>query len=171
MKVLLISDIHANLASLEAVLRDASCAHPEAIWCLGDLVGYGPQPNECIETLRQQPLPTLSVAGNHDWACLGRVSLGDFNPDARRACQWTAEQLSAENQTYLADLPTSLVVEGFTLVHGSPRQPIWEYVLFPSLAAENYSHFQTRCCLVGHTHIPSVFAQTQPDGVVHSLLP
>lgn len=159
MNVLLISDIHANLMALEAVLEDAGNFSYEAIWCLGDLVGYGPHPNECIEVLRQQPKPLLCIAGNHDWASLGRVSLDEFNPDARRACEWTMARLTYENRAYLASLPESLQQGAFLLVHGSPRQPIWEYILYPSLAAANFSHFQTPFCLVGHTHIPILFEE------------
>jgi len=171
MKVLLISDIHANLAALEAVLEDASTAHYEAIWCLGDLVGYGPRPNECIETLRSQPTPLLCVAGNHDWASLGKVPLEDFNPDARQACQWTMEQLTPENRDYLLGLPVSAVEGEYTLAHGSPRQPIWEYILYPGLAAANFAHFQTPYCLVGHTHIPIIFEEMAPPEDVLTLAP
>jgi len=171
MKILLLSDIHANLAALEAVLEEASATPYDAIWCLGDLVGYGPHPNECIEALRSQRAPLLCVAGNHDWASLGKVSLEDFNPDARLACQWTMEQLTPENQDYLLRLPVSAIEGNYTLVHGSPRQPIWEYILYPSLATANFVHFQTPCCLVGHTHIPVVFEATEPPDDSITLAP
>lgn len=159
MKVLLISDIHANLVALEAVLEDAADEPYEAIWCLGDLVGYGPRPNECIETLRHQPKPLVCIAGNHDWAALGRIPLEEFNPDARRACEWTKSRLTHENRNYLASLPEAHLEGTFLLVHGSPRQPIWEYILYPGLAAANFPHFHTPFCLVGHTHIPIIFEE------------
>jgi predicted phosphodiesterase len=153
MQYLIISDIHANFAAFEAVLDNAGDF--DKIWCLGDLVGYGPDPNECIETLRK--FEHICVAGNHDWAVLGRLALEDFNPDAQTASRWTREQLTADNHAYLESLPTMLIEEGFTLVHGSPRQPVWEYVLYPSIASPNFKHFGTRFCLIGHTHVPVIF--------------
>ncbi|MCD6552932.1 MAG: metallophosphoesterase [Chloroflexi bacterium] len=154
MRCLVISDIHANLAAFEAVLADAGKF--DVIWCLGDMVGYGPDPNECIERLRA--FPHLCIAGNHDWAVLGRVDIEDFNPDAQRASLWTRQQLTPDNLAYLESLPITLVEEEkFTLVHGSPRQPIWEYILYPSIAKPNFAHFNTRFCFVGHTHAPAIF--------------
>jgi len=153
MRCLILSDIHANLAAFEAVLADAD--RFDKIWCLGDMVGYGPQPNECIERLRE--FPHTCVAGNHDWAALNNSSDSDFNPDAQWACQWTREKLLPENFEYLANLPVTLIEEGFTLVHGSPRQPIWEYILYPSIATSNFAYFDTQVCFVGHTHTPVIF--------------
>ncbi|MGC8873568.1 MAG: metallophosphoesterase family protein [Chloroflexia bacterium] len=150
----MISDIHANLAALDAVLADIG-AQAEAIWCLGDVVGYGPDPNECVARLQERGI--VSIAGNHDWACLGRLDLADFNPDAREACLWTADRLSKEGRAFLERLPVSRVLEDVTLVHGSPREPIWEYLTSPEVALENLSFFETRICLVGHTHVPMVF--------------
>lgn len=154
MRVAVISDIHGNLPALEAVLQDIG-DQVEQIWCLGDIVGYGPDPNECVERVRQEDL--ICVVGNHDWASLGKVDLEDFNPDARWAAQWTTEQLSRKNLRFLDQLPASLVVDQFTLVHGSPRAPIWEYVTIPSIARENFAFFDTPVCLVGHTHVPLAF--------------
>jgi predicted phosphodiesterase len=153
MRYLIISDIHSNLAAFEAVLADAGSF--DKVWCLGDVVGYGPDPNECVERLRD--LPHVCVVGNHDWAAMGNMDTEDFNPDAKKACLWTREQLSPSNLEYLATLPKRLVEGEFTLVHGSPRQPIWEYILNPSIAHANFEHFDTRCCFVGHTHVPVVY--------------
>jgi predicted phosphodiesterase len=165
MRCLVISDIHANLAAFDAVLADAG--EFDLIWCLGDMVGYGPDPNECIERLRE--FPHLCIAGNHDWAVLGRLSLGDFNPDAQRASLWTQQQLTPDNQAYLESLPVSLVEEeNFTLVHGSPRQPIWEYILYPSVAKPNFAHFDTHYCFVGHTHAPVIFRYQQSENETDS---
>ena len=119
MRYLILSDIHANLAAFDAVLADVG--HFDKIWCLGDMVGYGPQPNECIERLCE--FPHICIAGNHDWAALDKLSDSDFNPDAQWACRWTREQLLPENFEYLDNLPVTLLEEGFTLVHGSPRSP------------------------------------------------
>jgi len=153
MRYLIISDIHSNLAAFEAVLADAG--YFDQVWCLGDMVGYGPDPNECVERLRD--LPHICVAGNHDWATLGKLDIKDFNPDAQKACLWTREQLSPSNWAYLEALPESLAEEGFTLVHGSPRHPIWEYMLSPSIAEANFECFDTRFCFVGHTHVPIIY--------------
>jgi len=119
------------------------------------VVGYGPDPNECVEQLRD--LPHVCVVGNHDWAALGKMDTEDFNPAAKRACHWTREQLSPSNLEYLATLPKSLVEEDVTLVHGSPRHPVWEYVLYPSIAEANFEYFDTRLCFVGHTHVPIIY--------------
>lgn len=157
-----ISDIHANLAALEAVLQDVP-DQVERIWCLGDIVGYGPDPNECVQRVQQEDM--LCVVGNHDWACLGRASLNDFNPDARRACQWTMQRLTPESTEFLERLPISQVSGDFTLVHGSPRLPVWEYLAQPEVARENLTHFETRCCLVGHTHVPLAFHFSGPEAL------
>jgi predicted phosphodiesterase len=153
MRYLILSDIHANLAAFEAVLDSAG--EFDKIWCLGDVVGYGPDPNQCIEKLRG--FDHLCVAGNHDWAVLGRLDLEDFNPDAQKASQWTQAQLTPDNRAYLESLPTMLIEEGMTLVHGSPRQPVWEYVLYPSVALPNFNHFGTQFCFIGHTHVPLIY--------------
>lgn len=160
MRVLILSDIHANLVALETVLGEAE-GHYDALWCLGDVVGYGPRPNECVEIVREQA--SLCVMGNHDWAVLGRpgINVDDFNPQARQAVLWTREQLTADNRTYLdslsdvpihpADSPNILVT------HASPREPVWEYVLTPSVAMENFAEFDEQLCFLGHTHKPAIF--------------
>jgi diadenosine tetraphosphatase ApaH/serine/threonine PP2A family protein phosphatase len=153
MRYLVLSDIHGNLEALEAVLAHAPPGLP--VWCLGDIVGYGPRPNQCIERLRA--LDHESIVGNHDWAVMGRVSIEEFNPDAQASIQWTQRQLTVENLRYLEDLPVSLVRGQFTLVHGSPREPIWEYILYPPIARLNFAYFGTPYCFVGHTHVPAVF--------------
>jgi diadenosine tetraphosphatase ApaH/serine/threonine PP2A family protein phosphatase len=153
MRCLVLSDIHSNLEALEAVLADAGPV--DRVWCLGDVVGYGPDPNGCVELLR--PLPHVCIAGNHDWATLGKLDLNDFNPDAREANLWNREQLTPENLAYLEARPEKLIEGQFTLAHGSPRHPIWEYIIYTSTAQTNFSFFDTPFCLVGHTHTPVVF--------------
>jgi len=164
MRYLIISDIHANLAAFKAVLEDAAGRY-DKVWCLGDMVGYGPDPNECIELLAG--LDHLCIAGNHDWAVLGKLDVDDFNPDARHVSLWTRSVLTESNSRFLRELPVALVKEEhFTLVHGSPRHPIWEYILYPAVAQLNFDHFSTRYCLVGHTHSPVIFyASDNPGGV------
>ncbi len=168
MRVLIISDIHANLTALEAVLADAK-GQWDYVWCLGDVVGYGPDPNECVDLLRT--LPHLCLAGNHDWAALGRLDIRTFNSDARRAVTWTTETLRADNVDYLAALPTTFVLGSYTLVHGSPREPVWEYVLDPLIASLNFSHFETLYCLVGHTHTPVFFELVKDHGETEAITP
>jgi len=154
-RALVLSDIHSNLAALEAVLSDAG--EVDQVWCLGDLVGYGPDPNECISRIRE--LPHICVAGNHDYGVLGKLDLSDFNSHAREACLWNRRQLSADNRQYLDALGETLVTGDFTLVHGSPRMPIWEYILGPEEAEANFGFFDTPYCLVGHTHVPAIFIE------------
>ena len=153
MRYLVISDIHGNLAALEAVLEDAPDF--DELWCLGDLVGYGPRPNECIERVRE--FSHTSLAGNHDWAALGKLDLNSFNRVARAANEWTQEQLTSSARTYLSGLATNLQEEDFTLAHASPREPVWEYIMDTKTAYQNFEHFSTAFCLVGHTHVPVCF--------------
>ena len=153
MRYLIISDIHANLHALDAVLKHAGSF--DRIWCLGDVVGYGPQPNECLERLQQ--FPHVCVAGNHDWAALGRLDLNEFNSDAQASAVWTQQQLTTASHVYLEGLPERVVEADVTLVHGSPRDPVWEYIMFPSVAKLQFAYFQTQACFVGHTHAPVVF--------------
>jgi len=160
MRYLIISDIHANLLALETALKDAG--EFDAIWCLGDVVGYGPDPNECVALLREHDL--VCLAGNHDWAALNKLDLATFNADARMAATWTQRMLTEETQAYLRSLPSFMVKGAFTLAHGSPRQPVWEYVLDPASACANMDHFETKYCLVGHTHTPVIFEQTENPG-------
>ena len=158
MAILIISDIHANLAAFEAVLADAE-GQWETIWCLGDIIGYGPNPNECVDLLREYD--HISLSGNHDWAVLGKLDINSFNDEAQTAVRWTQSVLREDARAYIESLPTTLLKDPFTLVHASPRQPIWEYILDAYTAAVNFSFFDTPYCLVGHTHVPGAFDQQQ----------
>ncbi len=170
MRYLLISDINANLAAFEAVLEDAEGLY-DKVWCLGDMVGYGPDPNECVELLLTKD--HLCIAGNHDWAVLGKLDIDDFNPDARFASLWTREQLNDNVREYLEKLPIALVEEDvYTLVHGSPRHPIWEYILYPAVAQPNFKQFNTPYCFVGHTHSPVIFTEAEdPKSMCEAAVP
>jgi predicted phosphodiesterase len=168
MRILVISDIHANLTAFDAVLEDAK-GDWDYVWCLGDVVGYGPDPNECVERLRE--LPHLCLAGNHDWAALERLDIRTFNPTARRLVEWTMGVLTPTNRAYLEDLPASLTISDFTLVHASPREPIWEYILEPLVAALNFPHFETQYCLVGHTHQPVIYELVNDNGDTRAIEP
>lgn len=169
MRVLVLSDIHANLAALEAVLRDAAGGY-DAVWCLGDTVGYGPEPDECIARIRA--LEAVTVVGNHDWAVLDRADVNDFNPEARRAVAWTRRNLSAESLAWLSELSNAPIVSGdYTLTHGSPRDPVWEYILQATIATANFAHFGSRFCLVGHTHVPALHVLTAGEPRARVLTP
>ena len=162
MQIALISDIHSNQVALEAIL-DTLPPHDQ-LWCLGDTIGYGPRPNECLTHMRD--LGTYVLTGNHDLASLGEVSLEDFNSLARQANLWNNRQLQPDLRAYLRERPAKEVTDlDVTLAHASPRDPIWEYILDLDTAQANLRHFETRICLVGHTHVPMIFAQ-HADGRV-----
>jgi len=170
MRYAIIADIHANLAAFTAVLDDIELrGGVEEVWCLGDVVGYGPDPHQCIELLCQYK--HVCVAGNHDWAAIGKIDTSDFNPDAAAACHWTANQLTPEDIQYLDSLPLVIQKDDFTLVHGSPRDPIWEYLLSTSSAKQNFAYFQSQFCLVGHSHVPLVFECSETDACLVSEFP
>lgn len=153
MRLAVLSDIHANLAALDAVRDDLPAV--DEIWVLGDIVGYGPKPNEVIARL--QEMGARSVMGNHDGAAIGVVDAGWFNPDAAAAIRWTATVLDENSRAYLAALPEVRREGERTAVHGSPREPIWEYITDASVASANLGAFQTRHCLFGHTHQPIIY--------------
>ena len=156
MRYAIIADIHANLAAFTAVVDDIEHREGvEEIWCLGDIVGYGPDPHQCLELLRQRN--HLCVAGNHDLAATGQIDTSEFNPDATAACHWAEQQLNPEDIEYLNSLPLVIHRNNFTLVHGSPRNPVWEYLCSVGNARENFAYFTSQFCLVGHSHIPLVF--------------
>ena len=159
MRVLVLADIHANLDALNAALADAG--QFDCIWSLGDIVGYGPEPNQSIARLNEYE--HMAVAGNHDWAALGRIDVSEFNVDARLSNLWTSEQLTPASRSYLEGLPETRVEGDFTLVHGSPRHPVWEYLVHPHEAQLSFSRYDTAVCLVGHTHAPVIF-RVAPDG-------
>ena len=154
-KVLVISDVHANITALEAVLADAGKVNE--VWCLGDIAGYGPDPNECIE--RIQALPKLTcMMGNHDYGAIGSSALETFNVDAKKALLWQRDILTEESMKFLRTLSQEPRVSGsVTLVHGSPRDPIWEYVMNTLVARINLAYFETLWCFVGHSHFQAVF--------------
>jgi len=167
MRYAIIADIHSNLAAFNAVLNDIERrGGMDEIWCLGDIVGYGPDPQECIELLQQYN--HVCVAGNHDLAAIGKIDTSEFNPDAAAASHWTTKQLSAVDKNYLENLPLVSEKDNFTLVHGSPREPIWEYLLSISGAKESFNHFQTQFCLVGHSHVPLIFRYGMTGGCSYS---
>ena len=158
MRILVISDIHANITAFDAVLQSAG--DYDEVWCLGDTVGYGPDPNECIVRLRELPKLTCLI-GNHDAAALGNIDLNTFNREARSSAHWTQNVLNDDNRKFLFGLPERAIVDSFTLTHGSPRSPVWEYLLDPVSAYENLAYFNTDVCCIGHTHIPLIFQKPE----------
>ena len=146
------SDIHSNLEALKAVLRQAVKGEGfDQVWSIGDIVGYGPNPVECIDQLAQYK--PVAIAGNHDLAACGKIEMDDFNEHAHKAIRATILQITLEHYNYFLDLPTKLVIDGFTLVHGSAKAPYWlEYVTSPEIALESLQIIDTDKCLVGHSH-------------------
>jgi len=183
-RALILSDIHSNLEALEAVVADAQLRGGfDAIWCLGDTVGYGPDPGPCLDLLRPsvEAVPGIlaggktsppgqsnprgeglgrhdlrMVAGNHDHAAVGKLDVAEFNMAAAAAARWTAGQLSPQHAGFLASLPLVITEGLFTLVHGSLRAPLWEYLLEPEAAQGTLERLTTPFCLVGHSHIPFI---------------
>ena len=155
MRAAVVADIHSNLEAFQAVLEDVERrGGVDELWCLGDLVGYGPNPREVIALLREHP--HVCIAGNHDWAATGKIDTSLFNPHAAAAAHWTRQQLTPQEVQYLNQLPLVTSKGDFTMAHGSPRDPIWEYLLSEGTALANLEHFQTPYCLVGHSHMPFI---------------
>jgi diadenosine tetraphosphatase ApaH/serine/threonine PP2A family protein phosphatase len=154
MKFAVISDIHSNWQALDAVLADMPAV--DEILCLGDVVGYGGNPNECLDLVRQKGWPTL--VGNHDRACTDVDILEWFNEDAARAIEWTVGRLGADRLGWLATLPDTNEIGGeVLLVHGSPRDHIYEYILDAPTAEANLALIDGQVCFHGHTHVPGIF--------------
>lgn len=165
MRALVLSDIHANIVALDAVLASAPAV--DEIWHLGDVVGYGPEPDAVVDRLRE--LGALGVMGNHDAAAVGGDEIESFNVDARQAMEWTRTAISDATCTWLAALPERLVRGDWTLVHGSPRDPIWEYVTSTPIARASVAALETRHGLHGHTHVPIGFLDQ--DGALATMSP
>ena len=161
MRLAVLSDIHSNLPALEAVLAAIDgLGGVDGIRVLGDIVGYGPHPDEVVARLRAEG--AVAVAGNHDRAAVGGDEIEWFNADARAAIEWTRGRIGVETSAWLTDLPERLVDGDFTLVHGSPRDPTWEYILDSSIAAANLAAFDTPHALFGHTHLPIAYRRQGP---------
>ena len=160
MQVAVISDIHGNRHAFEAVLDDVAAGGAGAIWCLGDLVGYGADPNDCVALAAEHC--DVCLAGNHDLAVTGELPLDEFSRGAALAAQWTAEVIAPDRLDYLSDLKPAGEANGVGLFHASPRDPIWEYVLSTLLAELCLDTQQQRICLIGHSHVALSFVR--PEG-------
>ncbi len=165
MRILVISDVHSNIRALDAVI--AAAGPVDQVWHLGDIVGYGPDPDAVVARLRE--IEAVGVRGNHDAAALGGPEIDLFNVDARRAMEWTKSIISPETREWLAALPERRTEATFTMVHGSPRDPTWEYITSVHVAQANLAIQPTTWCLHGHTHVPIVFRDN--DGSVEALGP
>jgi predicted phosphodiesterase len=161
MRVLVVSDIHANLAAFDAALQETQ-GNRDAIGCLGDLVGYGPYPRECIA--RAAEVCTVVLGGNHDLVAGGIMDLSNFAGHAQIALEWTRPQLSPEDVAYLAKLPLKTEYGDLLLSHGSPEDPIWGYIFSQGDAEAAFAQSCLPCCFFGHTHYPSFFIQTKEGG-------
>jgi len=161
MQILVISDVHANFTALEAVIKDAGSF--DQVWCLGDVVGYGPEPNECISRLREFDL--ICLAGNHDLGVAGKTHLWDFSEAAKEAIFWTRHWLSSANLEWLNTLSETPIVtkHDMTLVHASLRDPVWEYITERHIAKGNLELLKTPFCLNGHTHLPAIYRKPWDD--------
>jgi diadenosine tetraphosphatase ApaH/serine/threonine PP2A family protein phosphatase len=165
MRIAVVSDVHANLVALDAVL--ASLGTVDALWHLGDIVGYGPEPDAVVARLAENG--ARGVQGNHDAAAAGGLDIDNFNADARRAMEWTRTTIARPTARWLEALQPTLVEGSFTLVHGSPRDPTWEYVTSIPVARANLALLTTPYGLHGHTHVPIAFRED--DGRVEAINP
>jgi predicted phosphodiesterase len=158
-----LSDIHGNLPAFEAVLADVDATSPDEVWCLGDVVGYGAEPNECTELTAQRC--TVCLAGNHDLAVLDAIDISSFSPAAAEAAQWTQARLDEPSRDFLAGLHAADESREVALYHASPRDHVWEYVLWPEQAGECIQRQAKRIALIGHSHIALCF-RAADDGDV-----
>jgi len=160
MKYAILSDIHGNLEAFQAVLKDLSCEKIDQVFFLGDIVGYGTDPNQCIEIL--QELTPFVVAGNHDWATAGLIDTSYFNPVAESAIEWTIRKVTINHRGFLRKLPLIQIQNNITLVHATPYKPsAWNYIFSLIEASLNFLHFDQQICFIGHSHIPTVFVQNE----------
>lgn len=176
MRVAVVSDIHGNRQALEAVLDAVEELHADELWCLGDIVGYGADPDACVALIRRYA--TVSLAGNHDLAVRGDLPLDEFTRGAELAARWTREQISPDSLAYLAGLEPQKLDEAVGLYHASPRDPVWEYVLSPLQAELCFDVLQHRIACLGHSHVALAYmrgagmpatGEKRPDGTVIDL--
>jgi len=158
MRIAVISDIHGNLEALNAVIEYLQNREITNIYCLGDIVGYGPNPNECVQTVAKHAKTT--VIGNHDHAVLGLTSTEYFNDFAKISTFWTSNALNQENREFLSGLNFTHTIDDILLVHATPSDPpMWHYILSEMDARHEFDHFEQKICFIGHSHFPIVFSQ------------
>lgn len=158
MKIAVISDIHGNREALNAVIAKIDSLAVDSIYCLGDIVGYGPNPNECVELIRSRAIP--AIVGNHDKAVTGELSIDNFSQIARAGVMWTQSVISESNKEFLKHLPYSIQEHTILFVHSSPDYPEeFRYLLSFEDARESFDYFSTPLCFIGHTHRPIIFCE------------
>lgn len=158
MRYAIFSDIHSNLEALEAVLEAYQKEHIDKYLCIGDVVGYGANPNECIEKVKE--IAIITLAGNHDWAAVDLFPIDDFNPVAQEAIFWTKEHLGENGKTFIRALKLIYVIETFVLVHGSLDNPQnFNYLTNIYDCTTSFQLLKSNVCFVGHTHVPVIFVQ------------
>ena len=158
MRIALLSDVHGNLPAFEAVLADVDAGGADEIWCLGDLVGYGAEPDGCVELARERC--DLCLAGNHDLVVTGDIDIADFSSSAAAAATWTRETIGADTLGFLRGLRPTEPDREIGLYHASPRDPVWEYVLSDWQAEECIDLMAPRVGAVGHSHVALWFCRT-----------
>ena len=163
MLIALLSDVHGNRPAFEAVLDDVDSEGADEIWCLGDLVGYGAQPDDCVALARERC--NMSLAGNHDLVVTGEIPITDFSPSAAAAARWTQETIAEETMAYLKSLVPADPKREPALYHASPRDPVWEYVLSSWQADECMDLMEGRVAAVGHSHVALWFHRDEPGKV------
>jgi predicted phosphodiesterase len=161
-RVAIVSDIHANRQALEAVLEQIRAAECDAVWCLGDVVGYGADPDACTDLVREQA--DICLAGNHDLAVIGGIPITDFSDIARRAAEWTEGVITSDTRLFLESLDSADEQQVVSLYHASPRDPVWEYVLSPLQAELSFDVAPQRVSIVGHTHVALAFHRFDGQG-------
>lgn len=162
MKIGVFSDIHGNLEALDAVLGDMTLSGTDRFWCLGDVVGYGADPNECVERVRN--IAETTVLGNHDLACVDLSETANFNRYAREACTWTEGQLTEKSREWLKSLELTATIDDVTLVHSSPYQPQnWRYMLYISDMVNGFKALTTPMAFIGHSHQPIILVRREGE--------
>ncbi|MEK6691724.1 MAG: metallophosphoesterase family protein [Nitrospirota bacterium] len=166
MRYAIVSDIHSNLEAFNIVLFELEGESPDQVLCLGDIVGYGPDPNECITKIRETA--NIVIVGNHDHAAIGLTDISYFNPYARDAIEWTMGELSEKEKGYLKQLPfnTEITKDDLFLVHSTPKRPQnWNYIFTVEDAIENFRYFTQRICFIGHSHVPVIIKMDNSGGI------
>lgn len=159
MRYAILSDIHGNLEALQSVIQDIEKKSVDPIICLGDIVGYGPNPNECIQMIKATA--KINLAGNHDYAPMGKIDTSYFNHYAKLAIEWTRTELKAESEAFLANLPLSATFNGNLFVHATPYRPDeWNYIFSIDDAIKNFMAFEEQICFIGHSHSPVIFVES-----------
>jgi diadenosine tetraphosphatase ApaH/serine/threonine PP2A family protein phosphatase len=161
MRVAVLSDIHGNRQAFQAVLTDVQTTDAEELWCLGDLVGYGADPDACVRLAREHT--DFCLLGNHDMAVRGDLPLEEFSIGAAMAAEWTRDVIEPETREYLSTLEPQDLTREVGLYHASPRDPIWEYVLSTLLAELCFDVQRHRVCLIGHSHVALSFSRHEGE--------